>query len=110
MPPPHAQDVGSFRFVMCIMRATERSQMARLAPRPCRSSLFPCEPKATARSTQGPRQAPQEPSDECWVEILPVGIQLLDLTELPDALPFLHLQLTETSLLQVVMRFVPDEQ
>src|SRR3954452_16492892 len=48
---------------------------------------------------QGPRQAPQEPSHERWIEILPVRIRLLDLTELPQTLPFLHLQLAMSSLL-----------
>src|SRR5215208_5065793 len=59
---------------------------------------------------QGPSQAPQEPSKQRRIEVVPVGIHLLDFAQLPNTLPLLHLEFAQTSLVQVVVSRIPDEQ
>src|SRR5205085_3966287 len=59
---------------------------------------------------QGSSQAPSGAFNQRGIEVLPFGIHLLDRAQLPEPLPLLHLQLAYARGLQIVMRFIPDEE
>ena len=65
--------------------------------------MFPCEGR-------GPGRLRKEPSSQRWIKIAPIRVQPFDLAQLPKSLPFLHLQLTQPRLFQVVEGGIPDEQ
>src|SRR6185369_12135959 len=78
---------------------------ARTSPDYSSSAMTDCVPRRRPGS-----RASEARSGQGRIEIVPIEVALLNQSNLPATLPFLHLKFAQSSLREIIERFEPHEQ